>query len=150
MSKNYVKAVLDDLTSLRNPIDTLVLLAIAEYTSDDTRLAWPSVRTLSRRTRLGERTVQYALRRLEKNRLISTTLGGQSPDHGVNTSSCYRLEFDHRGAPLDAKAPPKRALQPVAKSTATTSDEQRAVSHAESKAALDSIYKRLGRRRAAE
>jgi DNA-binding transcriptional MocR family regulator len=147
VSKNYVKAVLDDLSSLRNPIDTLVLLAIAEYTSDDTRLAWPSVRTLCRRTRLSRRTLQRSLRSLEHAHLISTTLGGQSPDHGVNTSSCYRLEFDHRGALLEAKAPPKKVLKPIAASPAT-SDEQRSVSHAESKAALDNIYRRLGRRRA--
>lgn len=109
MSKNYVKAVLDSLPALKSPIETLVLLAIAEYTSDETRLAWPSVATLARRTRLHERTVQSSLRQLEQLGLMSTTFGGQ--DHrGLNSASCYRLEFDHHGRPLDTKQPPKRAL----------------------------------------
>jgi hypothetical protein len=46
--------------------------------------------------------------------LISTTLGGQD-DQGRNVASCYRLEFDHHGLPLEKnqKAPPKRALRPA-------------------------------------
>jgi hypothetical protein len=111
MSKNYVKAVLDYLP-LSSPTDTSVLVALAEYTSDETRLAWPSIAALSRRTRLHRATVQRSLRRLEARALISTTLGGQDHD-GRNTASCYRLEFDHRGERLEVKMPPKRALQPV-------------------------------------
>lgn len=116
MSKNYVKAVLDHLQSVTSPIDALVLLAIAEYTSDENRQAWPSIRALVRRTRLDERTVRRTLRRLEASRLLSTTIGGQIEDkngHLINTSSCYRLEFDHQGQPLQWKAPPKRALKGV-------------------------------------
>lgn len=116
MSKNYVKAVLDYLPSLTSPTDTIVLLALAEYTSDENRLAWPSVRALIRRTRLARSNVQKALRRLEASGRISTTIGGQiENEHGqlVNTASCYRLEFDHRGEPLQSKAPPKRAFKSV-------------------------------------
>lgn len=112
MSKNYVKAVLD-YVPLTNPTDVSVLVALAEYTSDETRLAWPSVASLARRTRLHRVTVQHALRRLEALELISTTLGGQDDD-GRNTSSCYRLEFDHRGERLiEVKIPPKRVLAPA-------------------------------------
>jgi hypothetical protein len=78
LSTKYVKAVLDYLPVLTSPIDTLVLLAIAEHASDETRLAWPSVRSIVRRTRLCERAVHYALRRLEKLGVMSTTLGGGS------------------------------------------------------------------------
>lgn len=110
MSYKYVKAVLDSLPALTSPVDTLVLLVIAEYTSDETRVAWPSIKTLARRTRLHERSVQRSLRMLERRGLMSVTFGGQ--DHkGLNTASCYRLEFDHAGKPLtESKHPPKRAL----------------------------------------
>jgi DNA-binding transcriptional MocR family regulator len=113
MSKNYVKAVLDYLP-LTDPTDTSVLVALSEYASDETRLAWPSIAALSRRTRLDRRTVQRSLRSLESRSLISTTLGGQD-DQGRNVASCYRLEFDHHGLPLEKnqKAPPKRALRPA-------------------------------------
>lgn len=110
MSKNYVKAVLD-YVPLRDPTAKSVLVALAEYTSDETRLAWPSVASLSRRTSLHRVTVQHCLRRLEARGLISTTLGGQD-DQGRNTASVYRLEFDHHGNRYDdVKMPPKRALQ---------------------------------------
>lgn len=112
MSKNYVKAVLD-YVPLTDPTATSVLVALAEYTSDETRIAWPSIAALSRRTRLHERTVQTSLRRLEERGLISTTLGGQD-DQGRNSASCYRLEFDHYGNRIEVKMPPKRALQSAA------------------------------------
>lgn len=121
MSKNYVKAVLDHLPGLTSPTDALVLLAIAEYTSDETRIAWPSIRALMRRTRLDRRTVQRTLRHLEVRGLVSTTTGGQiEKDHEqlVNAASCYRLQFDHNGVPLQDKAPPKRALRRVEVATA--------------------------------
>lgn len=122
MSTKYVKAVLDYLPVLTSPIDTLVLLAIAEHASDETRLAWPSVRSIVRRTRLCERAVHYALRRLEKLGVMSTTLGGQDQnDRSLNTTSRYRLEFDHAGRPLVdvVKQPPKRAPSTAPRRTAS-------------------------------
>lgn len=116
MSKNYVKAVLDYLPSLTSSTDTLVLLALAEYANDENRLAWPSISALIRRTRLDRRNIQRALRRLEASGRVSTTIGGQIENERgeiINSSSVYRLEFDHRGEPLQSKAPPKRALQRV-------------------------------------
>lgn len=111
MSTKYVKAVLDYLPALTSPIDTLVLLAIAEHASDETRLAWPSVASIMRRTRLDRRTVQRALRELEKLGAMSTTLGGQDQNNGLNSASRYRLEFDHAGRPIVdvVKQPAKRA-----------------------------------------
>jgi len=145
VSKNYVKAVLDCLPGLTNPTDAAVLVAIAEYTSDETRLAWPSIASLMRRTRYCERVVRYALRRLEKQRLISTTIGGQD-DRGRNMASVFRVEFDHRGEPLEAKASPKRALQSAQTTPAKPPQSATPVSHEESKAALERIYGRIGRR----
>lgn len=109
MSKDYVKAVLD-YVALTDPTAASVLVAIAERASDDTRVAWPSVAALSRRTRFHRVTVQRALRRLEERGLITTTLGGQDED-GKNWPSIYRLDFDHYGNRIDgAQLPPKRAL----------------------------------------
>ena len=111
MSIKYVAAVLKHLPELKNPTDVLVLLAIAEHASDETRTAWPSVATLCRCTRLSRSTVQVSLRRLERWKLLSATIGGHL--EGTNKASCYRLEFDHAGQKLEANTPPKRSFNDV-------------------------------------
>jgi hypothetical protein len=54
----------------------LVLLAIADSARDPDWVAWPSVRTLMHKTRLGERGVRYILRDLEAARCIATEIEG--------------------------------------------------------------------------
>lgn len=51
----------------------LVLLTLAEHAHDDGTRAFPDVETLVRRTRLSERAVQYALRKLEDDGAIEQT-----------------------------------------------------------------------------
>ena len=46
--------------------DRLVLLVLADHAKEDGTAAWPSVATIAREARAGERTVQYSLRRLEE------------------------------------------------------------------------------------
>lgn len=111
MSIKYVAAVLKHLPELKNPTDVLVLLAIAEHASDETRTAWPSMATLCRCTRLHRVTVQRTVRRLQRLKLLAVTLGGHIDD--ANTANCYRLEFDHAGKSLDAKEAPKRSFKGV-------------------------------------
>ncbi len=111
MSLHYVKAILDALPALTSTTDAFVLVAIAEYTSDETLLAWPSIAALMRRTRLSRRAVIYAVRRLEARGLVSTTIGGNVD--GDNRASCYRLEFDRRGRALTLKEPAKRPARRV-------------------------------------
>jgi hypothetical protein len=50
--------------------ELLVLLCLADHANDDGTGCWPSVRTLARRSRSSERTVQYTLRSLEEKGLI--------------------------------------------------------------------------------
>jgi hypothetical protein len=94
MSIRYVATVLDKLTEL-SATDTLVLIALADFASDDTRECWPSVATIARRARVTRRAVQLRLRSLEKRGLIQVAQGGHF--YGRNTASQYRLCFDHDG-----------------------------------------------------
>ena len=59
-------------STVTSPTDMAVLASLADQANDD-GICWPSVGSLSRRTRLGERTVQMSLRRLAADRHISTT-----------------------------------------------------------------------------
>lgn len=102
MSIRYVAAVLDRLSSLTAP-ETLVLVALADFASDDTRECWPSLKTIARRARLTERGVRKILRRLEARSLIETASGGHQ--YGANTASRYRLRFDYEGNRLEAPEP---------------------------------------------
>ena len=62
--------------------ELLMLLAIADHASDDGRDAWPSIKTLARRTRLGERTVQRVLKRLaDEGHLVIHVGGGRRSNH---------------------------------------------------------------------
>lgn len=72
-----------------------MLVALADFTSDDTRECWPSIATVSRRARCDRRTAQRCLKRLEQRGLIERALGGHQ--YGRNTASRYRLKFDYAG-----------------------------------------------------
>lgn len=94
MSIRYVATVLDKLSDL-TATDTLVLIALADFASDDTRQCWPSIATIARRARLTRRGVQKRLRALEARGLVQTAQGGHQ--YGRNTSSQYILKFDYDG-----------------------------------------------------
>src|SRR5262245_11990908 len=64
-----------------------VLLALAYHEHSETGEIFPSVKTLSEETCLSERSVQRALRGLEKKICLQTMPGG----HGPNTPSHYRI-----------------------------------------------------------
>jgi len=102
VSIRYVAAVLDRLTHLTAP-ESLVLVALADFASDDTRECWPSIATIARRSRLTRRGVQRILRRLEAVKLIETALGGNQIEKG--TPSCYRLKFTYDGERLERVEP---------------------------------------------
>jgi hypothetical protein len=59
-------------STVTSPTDVAVLVSLADQANDE-GICWPSVGTISRRTRLVERTVQKALRRLTKEGHISVT-----------------------------------------------------------------------------
>jgi hypothetical protein len=98
VSIRYIAAVLDRLTHL-TAAETLVLVALADSASDDTRECWPSMATLARRSRLTRRGVQKILRRLESRALIETATGGHQ--FGENTANRYRLRFTYDGERLE-------------------------------------------------
>jgi hypothetical protein len=98
MSIRYIAAVLDRLTHL-TPSETLVLVALADNASDDRRLAWPSMASICRRSRLSRRGAQKILRRLEERGLIDIATGGQH--EGANLTNHYRLRFTYDGERME-------------------------------------------------
>lgn len=75
----------------------LVLLALADYAGHDGGDCYPSVATLARRCRLGERTVQTALRTLvELGELKVVDKGGKGPGHTAR----YKILMGADSAPL--------------------------------------------------
>jgi len=76
-------------STVDNPVKISVLVALADQANDD-GICWPSVGSICRRTRLGERTVQRTLRDLVADRQISVTgaVGGgahhQTPTYVVH------------------------------------------------------------------
>lgn len=79
--------------------ELLVLLALADFADDHGR-CWPSVETIGRKARMGERGVQKVLRRLEDAGWITTQVnGGRS---GVN------FYFIHNPEPC---SPPNRRAE---------------------------------------
>lgn len=95
MSIRYIATVLDHLPEL-TATEALVLVALADYASDDTRECWPSIATIARRARCDRRTAQRRLKSLEARGLIDRAIGGHQ--YGRNTASRYRLKFDYSGA----------------------------------------------------
>ena len=85
--------------------DRLVMLSLADHANDD-GLCYPSVGRLTRRTGLGERTIQEAIRRLQKSGLLDVQKNGGPK--GVNV---YFLNI----------APPQ---QPHPRSSRTPADDR--------------------------
>ncbi|PTT87284.1 hypothetical protein DBR42_11980, partial [Pelomonas sp. HMWF004] len=57
------------------PTEKAVLMSIADQADEDTADCWPGIALLMRRTCLGERTVQRAIRMLEGRELLTCSLG---------------------------------------------------------------------------
>lgn len=84
-----------------DPASTLVLICLANYADKTGRSAFPSAATLSKETRLSERTIRYRLDELERLGLISK--GNQKVvamyiPREDRRPVCYDLLI-HRGAP---------------------------------------------------
>lgn len=98
----------------------LVLLAIADNFSDDTGIAFPSVKHLAQKTRLSERTVRYCLDvLLASDELTRLSRGGRrGPRHHASE---YRVEVDRLSAKPDRL---QRQGLPQMKSPPTTGKTQ--------------------------
>ena len=88
----------DDLTTN----EVVVLLAIAHHADQTGADAYPTLETLSTFTKLQRRTIQYALRRLEKDQVLKTTLTRGKP--GKQT---YELLLPHVPLSRDATHAPR-------------------------------------------
>ena len=95
------------LTQLSGPA-VKVLLVLAEHVNDQIRdatgewLAWPSCRRIGEQTGLSERAVRYALRSLERHKVLKRLVNG-SGDHTAKYQIVAPPRHDgaprHRGAP---------------------------------------------------
>lgn len=76
------------------PAEKAVLISLADQANDDGE-CWPSVPTMSRRTCLGERTVQRALRELEDKGLLRVFVRARRMVHsaGVTFVNRYLLQL---------------------------------------------------------
>ena len=91
MSFAHIRRVWDAKLDL-DPTALLVLLRLA-HQADDNGTCWPSVNHLAERLGLARRTVQKALRRLEKVPVIKTIRGGRSADGNNRRSNFYLLNL---------------------------------------------------------
>jgi hypothetical protein len=84
--------------------EMLLALSLADFAADDGGQIFPSVKTLAKKTRQSERTVQYQLRAMEKNGFISMVernAGGRITGKKYRTSE-YRINlgFFDKGAEI--------------------------------------------------
>lgn len=70
----------------------LLLLAIADCCNDEGKNAFPSVRTLAKKTRQTERNVQLLITKLQESGELSVEVG--KAQHGTN---CYTIHLDKLG-----------------------------------------------------
>ena len=93
--------------------DLLLALAIADHAHDDGTNIYPSIKSLSKKTRQSERTVQYQLRKMEESgwiQLVSYEKGGRgkSREYRINPdwimgADIAPFSIDIKGATDDIK-----------------------------------------------
>ena len=82
----------------------LLLLAIADCCNDEGKNAFPSVRTLAKKTRQTERNVQLLIAKLQESGELSVEVG--KAQYGTN---CYTIHLDTLGQKGGEKfSPPKK------------------------------------------
>lgn len=91
MSRQALDAVWRDLPV--NHADALVLLVLADRANTDGE-CWPSVSTIGQTARMTRKTVQRALRRLEKAGRVETVLHGWGDGPWITRPNLYRVTRD--------------------------------------------------------
>lgn len=90
--------------------DKLVLLALADCANDD-GYCWPGMATLARKCSKGERTVQYALRQLEKDGHLSRReIRGRGCEYMIHPRNACTPAED---APVQGTTKPPQRLHPT-------------------------------------
>lgn len=87
-----------------NAAERLVLLTLADFANEH-GICWPSVRTLSDRTRLTTRGVQKAVRKLEAAGLLKIRTGGINAQTGDRYANTYTL-VDEQCSPTPERSSP--------------------------------------------
>lgn len=71
-----------------DPLEKLTLLSVADFANDE-GIAWPSIRTIARKSSLSEDSVRRKLKNLQKSGLISIT--PQQDKNGRDTSNKFHI-----------------------------------------------------------
>lgn len=95
--------------------DRMVMLSLADHANDD-GLCYPSIGRLTRRTGLGERTIQEAIRRLEKSGLLDVQKNGGPK--GVNVY-IINIEPPQQPHPRSSRTPADDCVTPRSSRTPT-------------------------------
>lgn len=74
------------------PVARLVMLVLADH-ADENGESYPSIRRIVEMTRATRRSVQYAIRDLERAGLIRSVTGGRNRDGSGKRSSRYRIQL---------------------------------------------------------
>lgn len=97
-----VRVMTDVFATTLEPLDKLLLLALAWYADDEGDHVFPSIKSLSEKTSMAERTVQYHLRRLRARGLVATTSLGS----GRRTTR-YRISLATLQGCMPCVTPPR-------------------------------------------
>lgn len=109
MSWRHVQAA--GLLPIARPPVKAVLLTLAHHANDFTGQCWPDVERIMLFTGLSRRAVQGALRELEQNEFISTSIGGRGRAslYTMQLPGIEPVEQGARAAPHSAPPAPKGA-----------------------------------------
>lgn len=89
--------------------ELLILLAIADNADTETKLAHPGIPYLAKKSRLSERAVQYAIRKLTDSGEV-TVMSNEGPN-GVNV---YRVNTEKMDGEIFAPVQPTAPVKPTA------------------------------------
>jgi len=87
----YTNAVFQCAVPVK-PVARLVMLVLADH-ADENGESYPSIRRIVEMTRATRRSVQYAIRDLEREGLIRTVIGGRNRDGSSKRSNRYRIQI---------------------------------------------------------
>ena len=112
--------------------DITVLVALAKFADNDSKVCWPSIQTLCETTGISRPTVSSALDRLTQAGLIETVT---SPNYGKGKATKRRLVFGKRSKQTNARKRDSRSV---------CSDESKAMDRKRSSKYLALIKKDIG------
>ena len=107
-------------TGLLRTGDIAVLVALAKFADNDSKVCWPSVQTLCETTGVSKPTVTSALERLTQAGLIETV---DPPNHGKGKATKRRLVFNEPSNPSNSRKQQASHLKPVSEKESAVADK---------------------------